>query len=149
MTDSQLDMPLPCRARCPLHWTAVAQAVGMPTETPAQPLTLSPVSGGEGKNLHSRPDGTGWPGAEGNLSPRPACGERVRVRGDRAAKLSRNYVTLNNLKRIGASAECAQQEPDWSLHAILAADFFVKVADSSAPGRRQGGSLRTSSRRGA
>src|SRR5450759_5237567 len=86
------------------------------------PLTpaLSPVSGGEGVNLlwlqatPSRPDG------KGNLSPRPACGERARGcagisvgmptacatavqcsgqralqgRGDRAAKLSRNYVTL-------------------------------------------------------
>ena len=28
----------PCRARRPLHWAAVSQAVGMPTETPATPL---------------------------------------------------------------------------------------------------------------
>src|SRR5450759_3107747 len=95
MTDSRLHNPLPYRARCPLHWTAVARAVGMPTETPAQPPALSPVSGGEGVNLLSCPDG------KGKLSPRPACGDgvawgqRARVRGDRAARLLSNYVTLN------------------------------------------------------
>ena len=33
--------PHPCRARRPLHRAAVSQAVGMPTETPAQPLRHS------------------------------------------------------------------------------------------------------------
>jgi len=80
----------------------------MPTETPAQPPALSPVSGGEGVKLLSRLVGTGrgslglWPRAKGNQSPRPVCGDgvawgqRARVRGDRAAKLLRNYVTLNS-----------------------------------------------------
>src|SRR5450759_555743 len=108
MTDSRLHNPLPCRARCPLHWTAVVQAVGMPTETPAQPPALSPVSGGEGVNLLSRPDG------KGNLSPRPACGERARVRGDRAAKLSRNYLTLNSDRKLGPMKRVTDFcEPQW------------------------------------
>ena len=35
--------------------------------------------------------------------PRPACGERARVRGDCAAKLSRKYVTLNRLFQVACS----------------------------------------------
>ena len=51
-----VNIPLTCSARSPLHRTAASQAVGMPTETPATPLTLwpqatpSPVSEREGVN---------------------------------------------------------------------------------------------------
>jgi hypothetical protein len=47
-TSPVVNIPLTCSARSPLHRTAASQAVGRPTETPATPPTLSPVSGGEG-----------------------------------------------------------------------------------------------------
>jgi hypothetical protein len=66
-----VNIPLACRARCPLHWTAVVQAVGMPTETPTTPPTLwpqatpSPVSGGEGVIPSPAWAGRRGPGPEG------------------------------------------------------------------------------------